>query len=127
MNVYDNKNILIPLFLILLISVILDTIVVFDLYNINLFTIISYITSLISLIFLIIIFKFSKKKVIKFTSSELVKNELFLVINGHLKKGLNSIKNKLGEDIIKQKKIKSSIKNVEDGVHKLDELYDELK
>jgi len=123
MNLQNYKKYLLLLSLIAILNTTLKVIDFFNVYDFNLLGL--YSSILLSIIILVIYFK-SRKGILKFNSSDYVKKEISIIVNGHINKGLNSVKNKLGPELIRQKKIKSSIKNIEEGIQKLRSIHKNL-
>ena len=121
MITHQNKKPLLVIFLFSFLSIVCGSLIKLDLYNETFLNIIYYISSLSSIVILLRLI--IKQKGSKIVSDDSLKKEIIKITNGHLNKGLNTIKNRLGEDIIKQKKVKSSIKVIEEAVSKLTDLY----
>lgn len=121
MITHQNKKPLLVIFLFSFLSIVCGSLIKLDLYNEIFLNIIYYISSLSSIVILLGLI--IKQKGSKIVSDDSLKKEIIKITNGHLNKGLNTIKNRLGEDIIKQKKVKSSIKVIEEAVSKLTDLY----
>ena len=126
MNFYNNKNILICVLVLILISVIGQTFNIFGIINNLILIIVSYTLTIASLILLFFSIKLSDRPKINVSDSETLKKEIYIILNGYLKKGLTSIQNRLDTTTIKEKKIKSSIKIIEDGINKIDEINSNL-
>jgi len=119
MNIYQNNNLLPILFLLVFINILCGEIHITGLYS-NTFMNLVYQISAVSLVcFLFTLILKSKKP----NSDDTLKKEIFKISNGHLNKGLTTIKNRLGDDLIRQKKVKSSIKIIEEAISKLSDLY----
>jgi len=119
MNIYQNKNLLLILFLLVFINLLCGEMYIIGIYSNTLMNLIYQIStvSLICFLFTLIL------KLKKPNSDDTLKKEIFKITNGYLNKGLTTIKNRLGDDLIRQKKVKSSIKIIEDAVSKLSDLY----
>lgn len=126
MNFYNNKNILICVLVLILISVIGQTFNIFGIINNLILIIVNYTLTIASLILLLFSIKLSDRPKINVSDSETLKKEIYIILNGYLKKGLTSIQNRLDTTTIKEKKIKSSIKIIEDGINKIDEINSNL-
>jgi len=126
MNFYNSKNILICVLVLILISVIGQTFNIFGIINNLILIIVSYTLTIASLILLFFSIKLSDRPKINVSDSETLKKEIYIILNGYLKKGLTSIQNRLDTTTIKEKKIKSSIKIIEDGINKIDEINSNL-
>jgi len=126
MNFYNSKNILICVLVLILISVIGQTFNIFGIINNLILIIVSYTLTIASLILLFFSIKLSDRPKINVSDPETLKKEIYIILNGYLKKGLTSIQNRLDTTTIKEKKIKSSIKIIEDGINKIDEINSNL-
>lgn len=119
MNIYQNKPLLLVLLLLVFTNIICGEVTILNLSP-NILTSLFYqISSLSLIIFLLVLVLKSNKPL----SDDTLKKEIFKITNGHINKGISTIKNRLGDDIIKQKKIKSSIKIIEEAISKLTDLY----
>lgn len=126
MNFYNSKNILICVLVLILISSIGQTFNIFGIINNLNLIIVSYTLTIVAIVLLFFSIKLSDRPKINLSDSETLKKEIYIILNGYLKKGLTSIQNRLDETTIKEKKIKSSIKIIEDGINKIDEINSNL-
>lgn len=126
MNFYNSKNILICVLVLILISVIGQTFNIFGIINNLILIIVSYTLTIVAIVLLFFSIKLSDRPKINLSDSETLKKEIYIILNGYLKKGLTSIQTRLDETTIKEKKIKSSIKIIEDGINKIDEINSNL-
>tara|TARA_Y100000389_G_C17196052_1_gene381251 strand:- start:245 stop:613 length:369 start_codon:yes stop_codon:yes gene_type:complete len=121
MNIYQNKNLLLILFLLVFINVLCGEMYIIGIYTNTLMNLVYQISTVSLVCFLLVLILKSKTP----NSDDTLKKEIFKITNGLLNKGLSTMKNRLGDDTIRQKKVKSSIKIIEDAVSKLTDLYEQ--